>query len=87
MALRRARGALLRLVRRRPLAIAVGAALAALAAWLEASGLAGAWWVGGPGLILGATGAALIWTGVTGVRPDWVDSTVNAESAEHADKH
>jgi hypothetical protein len=73
MALRRARGMILRVVRRRPLAIAVGAALAAPAAWLEFRG-SGAWWLDGLGLLLGATGAALIWTGLTGPRPDWVDS-------------
>ena len=73
MAYRRARGALLRLVRRRPLAVAVGAVLAAPAAWLELGGRSGAWWVDGLSLVLGATGAALIWTGVVGLRPDYVD--------------
>ena len=73
MALRRARGKILRIVRRRPLAIAVGAALAGPAAWLELRG-SGAWWLDGLGLLLGATGAALIWTGLTGPRPDWMDS-------------
>jgi hypothetical protein len=74
MAVRRVRGVLLRLVRRRPLAIAVGAALAAPAAWLEFGSGSGAWWLDGLGLLLGATGAALIWTGLTGPRPDWVDT-------------
>ena len=72
MSFRRARGMILRIVRRRPLAIAVGAALAGPAAWLEFKG-SGAWWLDGVGLLLGATGAALIWTGVAGPRPDWVD--------------
>ena len=73
MAVRRARGVILRVVRRRPLAIAAGVALAAPSAWLEFSGRYGAWWVDGLSLVLGATGAALIWTGITGARPDWVD--------------
>ncbi|MGB7217265.1 MAG: hypothetical protein WBD07_00520 [Vicinamibacterales bacterium] len=73
--LRRARGLLLRLVRRRAAALAVGAALALPAAWLEWSGRYDAWWVGGLSLILGATGAALLWTGVAGTPPDWIDKT------------
>jgi hypothetical protein len=73
MALRRARGFLLRLVRRRPLAIAVGVALAAPAAWVELSGRSNAWWMEGLALVVGATGLAILWTGITGVSPDWVD--------------
>ena len=73
MALRRARGMILRIVRRRPLAIAVGAALAGPAAWLEFRG-SGAWWLDGLGLVVGATGVALLWTGLMGTPPDWVDS-------------
>jgi hypothetical protein len=73
MALRRARGAILRLVRRRRLAIAVGLALAAPAAWLEFSGRASAWWMEGLALVIGATGLAVFWTGLTGASPDWVD--------------
>jgi hypothetical protein len=74
MAVRRVRGVLLRLVRRRPLAIVVGATLALPAAWLEVSGGSGAWWLDGLSLLLGATGAALLWTGLTGPRPDWLDA-------------
>ena len=73
MALRRARGVLLRLVRQRTLASVAGAALAAPAAWVEFGGSDAPWWVGGLSLVLGATGVALIWTGVTGAKPDWVD--------------
>ena len=73
MALRRARGALLRLVRRRTLAIVVGTALAAPAAWVEFGGRDAPWWVGGLSLVLGATGVALIWTGLTGTHPDWIE--------------
>ena len=52
MTVRRARGAILRLVRRRPLAVTVGAALVAPAAWLEFSGRSGAWWLDGLGLVV-----------------------------------
>jgi hypothetical protein len=72
MVLRRARGVLLRIVRRRPLAIVVGVALAGPAAWFEVRGGSGTWWLDGLGLVVGATGVALIWTGLTGPRPDWV---------------
>ena len=74
MAVRRARGAILRIVRRRSFAIAIGVVFAAPAAWLEFSGGSGAWWVDGLSLIVGATGIALLWTGLTGTRPDWVDT-------------
>jgi hypothetical protein len=76
MTLRRVRGAVLRLVRRRPVAIVVGLALALPAGWVELSGRAviyDAWWVDGLALVVGATGLALFWTGLTGVSPDWVD--------------
>jgi hypothetical protein len=75
MAVGRARGVILRVVRRRPIAIAIGTALAAPAAWLEWSGRYGAWWVDWISLVLGSTGAALIWTGITGLKPDWVDDS------------
>ena len=73
MALRRARGSILRLVRRRALAVAVGLALAVPAAWVEFSGRYGAWWIDGLALVIGATGLAILWTGLTGVGPDWID--------------
>jgi len=76
MALRRVRGAVLRLVRRRGPAIVVGLALTLPAAWIEFSGRAviyDAWWVDGLALVVGATGLALFWTGLTGVSPDWID--------------
>ena len=72
MALRRMRGVLLRLVRRRGLAMAIGLALAVPAAWLEFTGFGG-WWVEGLALVVGATGVAIFWTGLTGTAPDWVD--------------
>lgn len=70
---RRARGALLRLVRRRRLSTAVGLVLAAPAAWVEFSGGDFAWWVQGLALIGGATGIALLWAGLAGLGPDWID--------------
>ena len=73
MALRRARGAILRLVRRRVLAAVVGLALVVPAAWVEFGSRDTAWWVDGLSLIVGATGAALVWTGVMGLRPDYID--------------
>jgi hypothetical protein len=73
MALRRMRGVLLRLVRKRGLAMAIGLALAVPAAWLEFSGGFGSWWVEGLALVVGATGVAIFWTGLTGAAPDWVD--------------
>lgn len=69
--LRRARGSLLRLVRRRRLAAAAGLVLVLPSAWVELSGRFDVWWVNGLALILGATGLALLWTGLTGINPDW----------------
>jgi hypothetical protein len=71
--LRRGRGLLLRFVRRRPLAVAVGLAMVVPAAWIEMSGRVDAWWMDGLALILGATGLAITWTGIAGVPPDWRD--------------
>ena len=71
--MRRVRGAVLRLVRRRLLASVAGAALIVPAVWLELGSHDAAWWVEGLGLVAGATGAALLWTGVAGVRPDWTE--------------
>ena len=73
MALRRVRGFLLRLVRRRTLALAAGLALAVPAGWVEFSGRYGTGWVKGLALIVGATGIAIFWTGLTGPSPDWID--------------
>jgi hypothetical protein len=73
MALRRLRGLLLRFVRQRPAAIAAGLVLAIPSAWIEFSGRFSAWWVDGIALVVGATGLALLWTGLTGLSPDWVE--------------
>lgn len=69
--LRRLRGATLRLVRRRPIAMVVGLVMIAPAAWLEFSGRNNAWWIDGLALVIGATGLAVFWTGLTGPSPDW----------------
>ena len=71
--MRRARGALLRLVRTRPLVMAVGVALAAPAAWVEFVATDVPWWLEGLSLVIGATGLALFWTGLTGPSQDWVE--------------
>jgi hypothetical protein len=73
MSLRRIRGALLRFIRRRPAAITVGLLLVLPSAWLELSGRASSWWIEGAALVVGATGLALVWTGITGLSPDWVE--------------
>ena len=73
MALGRARGFVLRLVRRRSLAMATGLALALPAGWVEFSGRSSAWWMEGLALVFLASGLAVFWTGVTGPSPDWVD--------------
>jgi hypothetical protein len=73
MSLRRLRGGLLRFIRQRPAAISVGLLLVVPSAWIELGGHASAWWMDGVALVAGATGAALIWTSLTGGRPDWVE--------------
>ena len=70
---RRARGALLRLVRRRRLSAALGLALVVPAAVVEWSGGNFPWWMQGLALIGGASGIALLWTGIAGLGPDWID--------------
>jgi hypothetical protein len=71
--IRRARGLLLRLARRRAVSVTVGVLLLAPAAWVHLLGASVPLWFEGVALILAATGAALAWTGLTGVRPDWVE--------------
>ena len=71
--LRRARGAVLRLVRRRTLSIVVGLLMVLPAAWLRFRGRFDAWWIEGATLVLVATGVALLWSGLTGPGPDWID--------------
>jgi hypothetical protein len=71
--MRRVRGAVLRIVRRRALSIAIGSVLVAFAAWLEFWARVDAWWVEGAGLVAGAVGIALLWNAVAGARPDWIE--------------
>ena len=69
----RARGAVLRLARRRTRSIVVGLLLALPAGWVQFLGRSGSWWIQGVSLVVGATGVALLWTGLTGPKPDWMD--------------
>ena len=71
--MRRARGLLLRLVRRRRTVIVFGLLLITPAAWVHLGNASVPAWFEGVSLVLGATGVALVWTGVTGARPDWVE--------------
>ena len=74
--LRRARGAFLRLALARPAAAAIGGVLAAGSAALLLFDLAWeSWFTDGLGLILGATGIALLVAAFGGRRPDWIDPT------------
>jgi len=72
--LKRIRGFLLRLVLKRRAAIVLGLLLIAPSAWLLAEDFA---WesalTDGLGLVVGATGVALLVAGLGGRRPDWVE--------------
>lgn len=74
MHLKRLRGAVLRLVLKRPAAIALGLMLTVPSLWLLAQDLP---WetpaTDGIGLIAGATGVAFLLAGIGGRRPDWID--------------
>ena len=71
---RRLRGWVLRLVLNRPVSIILGLLLLAPALWMFFGEYA---WetpaTDGLGLILGATGAALLFAGIGGRRPDWIE--------------
>ena len=73
ISLRRVRGGDVPVIRRRPVSIAVGLGPLVPSVWVEVSGRSSAWWTGGAALVAGATGAALLWTGLVGARPDWID--------------
>jgi hypothetical protein len=71
---RRVRGLLLRLVLNRRTAIAVGSIVALPGALLLAGDYA--WESGisdGLALVALATGIALVWSGLSGRRPDWIE--------------
>jgi hypothetical protein len=74
MLLKRFRGALLRLLLRRPVAITIGLAMTLPAVWLLVQDLP---WespiTDGLGLVVGATGVAFLLAGVGGRRPDWIE--------------
>ena len=69
----RVRGALLRMVRRRWLSILLGLLLAAPGAWIEIAALRVPSWVEALSVVAGASGFALLWAGLRGPRPDWID--------------
>ena len=72
--IRRTRGALLRVTLRRTPALVAGVVLLAPATVIAVGDFAWESWVSdGLGLIAGATGAALVLTGLAGRRPDWID--------------
>jgi ABC-type transport system involved in cytochrome c biogenesis permease component len=71
--LRRSRGAILRLVRQRRLAMVLGLVMIGPSAYIQFGSRFDTWWLEGLSLVVGATGLALLWTGLTGVGPDWVD--------------
>lgn len=54
------------------MSVIVGVLLLTPAVVIQMRG-ASAWWMEGLSLLLGATGVALLWTGMFGLRPDWVD--------------
>lgn len=71
---KRLRGGLLRLALNRTVAIGLGSSLLIPAVWLLVQDLP---WetsiTDGFGLIIGATGAAFLFAGIGGRRPDWRD--------------
>ena len=72
---RRTRGVLLRLALSRTPALVVGLLLLVPATVIAVADYGWeSWLTDGLGLIGGATGAALVVTGLTGRRPDWIDS-------------
>ena len=72
---RRVRGVLLRMALSRPVAFFGGIMLVIPAVVLATGDFSWEGWVtDGLGLVLGGTGAALVLTGVSGRRPDWIEN-------------
>jgi hypothetical protein len=69
----RTRGAILRLARRRRAAFVLGMTLTVPAAFVQLSERYDAWWMEGLSVIAGATGIALMWSGIVGPKRDWVE--------------
>ncbi|MAM84768.1 MAG: hypothetical protein CL489_03990 [Acidobacteria bacterium] len=73
-ALRRTRGALLRLTLDRRIAIPIGVTFALPGVTLAVIDFEWeSWFTDGCGLVVGAMGVALLAVGVAGRRPDWID--------------
>ena len=53
--------------------MSIGLALILPAAWVELFASNAPWWLQGASLVVGATGLAIFWTGLTGPSPDWVE--------------
>lgn len=53
--------------------MALGLVLVVPAAWVEFAAASAPGWLQGASLVVGATGLALFWTGLTGPSPDWVE--------------
>jgi hypothetical protein len=51
----------------------LGLAMIVPSAYIQYDSRFDAWWLDGLSLVVGATGIALFWTGLTGVSPDWVE--------------
>ena len=69
--IRRLRGAMLRVVRNRLTSLVLGLVLLLAAVLSRFQPRFDAWWIEGFSLVAGATGVALLWTALFGLRPDW----------------
>jgi hypothetical protein len=53
--------------------MSIGVSLMLPAAWVQFVARPEVWWLQGLSLVVGATGIALFWTGLTGGSPDWIE--------------